>query len=125
VRCSSDRDDPGYPAYRALRESGLTVRVYLDGAEVREAVMADEEGGVVARPVTTVFGDLLADPDHPDKIWTETLVGEVEIDIVDLDDDDELSVGEHLMRAGGLLASAAISLGALYYLGSWVWAWFR
>jgi len=81
MRLSADKSDPGYVPWRIAVAEGKSIRVLLDGIEQREVVTADDELGVLVRPKLNWEGKLLIDPDNRDRVWLETLQGQVRIEI--------------------------------------------
>lgn len=47
MRLSSNHDDPGYAAWRALRQRGLTVDVTVDGFPIKGCVSVDTKRRLV------------------------------------------------------------------------------
>lgn len=82
MRVSSNPDDIGHRQFMVARENGKTVRAYLDGVEVQECTVADEERGFVIRNVLDSEGRAQIDPSNPEMIWEERVAGRVEIKIV-------------------------------------------
>lgn len=79
MRASSDSSDPGYAAFSRLRAEGKTITVFLNGEEVKECDLADDEEGLVRYAVLDDDGHVQLDPSDPDKVWVETAHGAVEI----------------------------------------------
>lgn len=79
MRVSSNKDDPGFDAFVAARDNGQTIHAYLDGVEVKECTMADEELGQVTRFVLDADGRVQVDPENQEEAWIETVAGKVDI----------------------------------------------
>ena len=84
MRISSDENDPGFRAYKRLMkppgpDTTVSVRVYLDGAVVKDVVTADDEECMLVRYCRAPNGDLVVDGD---EIRTEMLRGRVDIECV-------------------------------------------
>ncbi|RWX78263.1 hypothetical protein EPK99_06420 [Neorhizobium lilium] len=76
MRLSSDKDDPGYRDWCILNGDGKLVRVFLDGALQKGALMADDEAGEVRRCVFTPEGNYAR---GHEEFLTEVVKGKVEI----------------------------------------------
>jgi hypothetical protein len=81
--CSDDENDPGFGPWQDTQRDGKIAKVFLDGVEVVQLTMADEEKGEVRRGVLDADGYLQVDPNIEDEIWVETVTGKVEIVLVD------------------------------------------
>jgi hypothetical protein len=79
MRVSTDKDDEGYRQFVAAQANGKTIRVFLGGAEVLKCITADDELGFVVRNVVDASGNSQLDPIDPTHIWTERVLGNVEI----------------------------------------------
>lgn len=80
MRISSYKDDPGYRQFMVAHGHGKTVRVYLDGEEVKKCTVADDEKGFVKRCLLDADGRFQVDPKDPEMIWEERVEGEVRIE---------------------------------------------
>jgi hypothetical protein len=79
MRISSDNDDSGYTVFAEAKHVGQTIRVYLNGEEVRKCAIADDQAGLVKRAVLNEQGQLQVDPNNPEIIWEEVVHGDVKI----------------------------------------------
>lgn len=79
MRISSEKDDLGYPAFVEAQRGGKTIRIYLDGEEVKGAIVADDEAGFVQRAVVTSDGHVQICPNDPERFWVEGVYGDVRI----------------------------------------------
>lgn len=79
TRVSANKADPGYPQWKVAIEHGKTVRVFLDGVEVKDCTTADDVNGFVVRAVLDDAGRFQVDPVDPNQVWEETVTGKVEI----------------------------------------------
>ena len=77
-RMSTDKDDPGYAAWKSARANGQQIAVLLDGLERTDVITADETKREITRGVIDSSGRILVDHDKG-EIVTETLHGEVVI----------------------------------------------
>jgi nucleoside-diphosphate-sugar epimerase len=85
MRYSTDRDDPGYLPYEAVRRAGQDVHIYLDGQVIKDAVTVDDEAGMVVRYCRNGAGDFyLVGSGEGASIARETLTGSVVIEIKDV-----------------------------------------
>ena len=75
-RFSTDERDAGYAAWKRLVDSGSIPRVFLDGVEERNLVMADSNLGMVTRIVDN--NTWVAD----ERLNREHVYGSVRIEIV-------------------------------------------
>lgn len=75
-RLSSDKDDEGYRAWCILNGDGKLAKVYLDGVEQPDCLMADAQQGIVRRLVRTPGGNIAIG--HGEALQ-ETVPGFVEI----------------------------------------------
>jgi hypothetical protein len=73
--------DPGYELLQAAFLAGKHCFVFLDGAEVRSCVTADEEEGFVVADVLDEDGLPQISPVNPEEFWTERRDGSVKIEI--------------------------------------------
>ena len=76
MRISCDADDPGYAEWMKLGETRFEVKVFLDDAEVREVITADEEAGMLVRYRKNDEGRLIVENGI---FLRETLYGRVEL----------------------------------------------
>lgn len=76
LRISIDRDDPGERLYAETIADGLKVRVFLDGREMKDVVMADPGLGEIKRAVKTAKGNFVLTADGQEVMY-ETLKGRV------------------------------------------------
>lgn len=83
MRMSVDCDDPGYLNWISVDRDSRKVAVYLDDVLIRDAVMADEEAGVVRR-FCRANGEFVLDATN-ERISTEDLSGVVKIVLTDRD----------------------------------------
>lgn len=82
MRLSVEKDDDSYAEFRKLLSEGKRIRVYLNGEEIsRRCYMADEEGCVAKVAALNDHGLIYADSDG--EVVTETISGEVKIEILD------------------------------------------
>lgn len=79
MRLSVDHTDPGYEGWLKYRSMG-TVRVFLEGAELRYVFTADEDARQVVVPVLDAGGRMQLNPDRTD-VLRETLYGHVRIEL--------------------------------------------
>ncbi len=77
MRVSVDKDDPGYKNFPTHR----LCKVYLDGAELKNCITADEEEGEVLCYVEDENGELVL-TDDGEAVKTEIRHGAVTIGIV-------------------------------------------
>lgn len=78
MQLSVNKDDPGYPAWRALGSRGRDVRVFVDGSEIKNAITADTEEGLVIINETGENGHILFNRESG-EIYTKRIAGCVEI----------------------------------------------
>lgn len=81
MRLSVESSDAGYEEWCRLRDSGKTILVYLDDAEVRDVVTVDDEAGMVK--VEQRVGDDFVLDCETESIATDTLHGNVRIEVTD------------------------------------------
>lgn len=81
-RISTEKGDPGERRYSELCGDGKAVRVYLDGVEQNDAVMADPGLGEVKRPVVTKNGNIAINH-ATGEIYYETVRGAVRVEVFD------------------------------------------
>lgn len=74
MRVSVDSEDAGYAKYREIVAMGLSVKISIDGAEVGEAITADDADGTVLRYKTDAAGQPII---NGDELERETLHGDV------------------------------------------------
>lgn len=89
MRLSSHEDDPGYLAWRALRDAGRAqaIVVLLNGIEQTHVEMADEERGIVRKCCLDERGGIFC---IGDEIAKETLYGNVQIVLSDCKSGSEI-----------------------------------
>lgn len=75
-RISATPGDPGERAYSILRGDGWSPRIFLDGVEQKDAVMADPVEGVVERCIATPEGNY-AFNDVTGEVLHEKIRGDV------------------------------------------------
>lgn len=78
MRLSVEKDDPGYLAWQKLGNKRRDVRIFVDGAEVKNAITADAEEGFVIVNETGENGQILFDR-KSGEIYTKRITGCVEI----------------------------------------------
>lgn len=76
MRYSSDEADPGYDNWAAAMLRNEVPRVFLDGWEIKDAELADEDEGIVRRAKKDIGGNLIV---KDDELVTEILRGKVEV----------------------------------------------
>lgn len=81
MRLSSNKGDRGYGALQDLLAEGKRAHAMLNGVEVRKAVMADEEEGIIIACLLDERGFITTDDDG--NVATHELRGKVSIDIRD------------------------------------------
>lgn len=65
MRMSTDKDDAGYEEWRrAAADSYGRILVMLDGIEIKDVVLADEEAGLAVIFARDEKGDFIIDGDH-------------------------------------------------------------
>lgn len=79
MRVSVLKADAGFQHYSRLTAEGKVVHVFLDDAEQRGCITADEEEGVIEREVQDTEGRPQVDPNDRSRIWTETVTGAVRV----------------------------------------------
>lgn len=82
MRISCLKGDAGERRYAELCGDGKKIKIFLDGVEQREALIADEEEGFVRRVVLTQKGKLAYNP-ATEAVLEETVRGKVRVEIVD------------------------------------------
>ena len=80
MRISVYESDPGYALYKRLRDSGVIVRVSVDGVQQVHCLMADTDLGVIIRNKVTPEGFLWVEDD---SLVDEIVTGKVEITFTD------------------------------------------
>ncbi len=81
MRLSVEKDEPGYSAWQALGNRRHDVRIFVDGAEVKNAITADTEEGFVVVNETGENGHILFGRESG-EIYTKRITGRVEIRMV-------------------------------------------
>jgi hypothetical protein len=78
MRISVKMTDPSYETYVAIKRSDLTISITLDGKEVRDVMIADEEKGYIERFIRDEKGK----PVRSDGMWVaQVFCGVVAIDV--------------------------------------------
>lgn len=75
MRLSVDDTDPGYSRL------AFGVRVFLDGAEVKRVITADEERGLIVQHAVNEHGDLLWADRSRKQLRREMRYGDVRIEV--------------------------------------------
>lgn len=81
MRLSSNKGERGYGALQDIFRQGKVAHVILDGVEVKKAIAADDEEGIVIACVLDEEGNLTTNDDG--DIKTRELRGNVSIEIRD------------------------------------------
>ncbi|MCK8780559.1 hypothetical protein M0654_11235 [Rhizobium sp. NTR19] len=81
MRVSTINDDPGFMPWAQARAEGRVIRVFLDGEEIDKCITADEETGLIVRPVLDVEGGCQVDPSTGSDLWTESVHGSVRVEV--------------------------------------------
>ena len=80
MRISVDESDPGHALYKRLRDSGVIIRVSVDGVQQMHCLMADDELGTVIRYKAVAEGLLVVEDD---SLVDEIITGKVEFTLTD------------------------------------------
>jgi hypothetical protein len=82
MRYCTDENDPGYQNWRTAIDRGAVVLVFLNGEEVNDVDLVDEEAGIIRRAKRDAQGRIML---NGNEIATETLHGAVVTVVKDRD----------------------------------------
>lgn len=78
MRLSAKMTDPGYATYVGIKRADLTIAITLDGKEVKDVLVADEEEGFIERFMRDEKGKPVRNGDE----WvTQQILGVVAINV--------------------------------------------